>query len=102
MRANTVIPFAFTWASSRFIVSFGPWLLRIVINPSAAIACTPHSHIAAANAKCRGILRLPAARCVGQSGPRTDAAEADRGRLRPGHHRLAETAGVCRASVATP
>src|SRR5919201_2010625 len=83
MRANTVIPFALTWASSRFIVSFGPWLLRIVINPSAAIACTPNSHIAAANAKCRGILRRPAARRVGQSRPRTEAAE-DRGRLHPG------------------
>jgi hypothetical protein len=41
MRANTVKPFAFTAASSLFIVSFGPWLLRIVINPSTAIACTP-------------------------------------------------------------
>src|SRR5262249_48601313 len=82
MRANIVRPFAFTSASSRFIVSFGPWLLRIVINPSAAIACAPHSHIAAANAKCRGILRRPAAR--GQLGPRTEAAEADRGRLHPG------------------
>jgi hypothetical protein len=59
MRANTVIPFAFTWASSRFMVSFGPWLLRIVINPSAAIACTPHSHIAAANATFRYLLRRP-------------------------------------------
>src|SRR5436190_22952914 len=84
MRANTVIPFALTWASRRFTVSFGPWLLRIVINPSAAIACAPHSHIAAANATCRGILRRPAARRVGQSGPRTEAAEADRGRLHPG------------------
>jgi hypothetical protein len=38
------------------MVSFGPWLLRIVISPSAAIACTPHSHIATANAKFRDIL----------------------------------------------
>src|SRR6516162_6071104 len=41
MRANTVKPFAFTAASSLFIVSFGPWLLLIVVNPSTAIACTP-------------------------------------------------------------
>jgi hypothetical protein len=61
MQANTVIPFALTSASSRFIVSFGPWLLRIVINPSAAIACTPPSHIAAANATFRYLLRRPAA-----------------------------------------
>src|SRR5215813_12465191 len=53
------MPFAFTWASSRFMVSFGPWLLRIVINPPAAIACTPHSHIAMANTKFRNILRRP-------------------------------------------
>jgi hypothetical protein len=53
MRAKTATPFAFTWASSRFIVSFGSWLLRMVIKPSAAIACTLHSHIAASNAKCR-------------------------------------------------
>jgi hypothetical protein len=32
------MPFAFTSASSLFIVSFGPWLLGIVINPCAAIA----------------------------------------------------------------
>src|SRR5215467_11264323 len=84
MRANIVRPFAFTSASSRFIVSLGPWLLRNVINPSAAIACTPHSHIAAANAKFRDLLRRPAACRVGQSGPRAEAAEANAGRLHPG------------------
>src|SRR5262245_210416 len=41
MRAETVIPFGLTAASSLFIVSFGPWLLAIVINPAAALACTP-------------------------------------------------------------
>jgi hypothetical protein len=51
------------------MVSFGPWLLRIVINPSAAIACTPHSHIAAANAKFRDILS-PWLAAFGQPGPR--------------------------------
>jgi hypothetical protein len=29
-----------TAASSLFIVSFGPWLLRRLVNPSAAIACS--------------------------------------------------------------
>src|SRR6266404_3497460 len=47
MRANTVMPFAFTSASSLFIVSFRPCLLCSVVNPSAAIACTPHKHITA-------------------------------------------------------
>src|SRR5258708_3368750 len=51
MRANTVMPFAFTLVSSLLIVSFDPWLLRIVVNPSAAIACTPDRHITAVNAK---------------------------------------------------
>src|SRR6516162_5968414 len=50
MRANTVKPFAFTAASSLFIVSFGPWLLRIVVNPSTAIPCTPQKHTSAVNA----------------------------------------------------
>ena len=38
IRANTVMPRAFTAASSRSMVSFGPWLLRSVVNPSTAIA----------------------------------------------------------------
>src|SRR5262249_26905281 len=42
MRAKTVRPLAFTAASRRSIVSFGPWLLFIVVNPPAAIACIPH------------------------------------------------------------
>src|SRR5262245_28441316 len=46
MRANPVSPFAFTATSSLFIVSFGPMLLGMVINPSAAIAYAPHSQIA--------------------------------------------------------
>jgi hypothetical protein len=33
------------------MVSFGPKLLRIVVNPSAAIACTPDRHIITINAK---------------------------------------------------
>jgi hypothetical protein len=28
-------------ASSRSMVSFGPWLLGIVVNPSAAMTCAP-------------------------------------------------------------
>src|SRR5262249_4728770 len=39
--ANTASPLAFTSASSRFTVLFGSWLLRTVIKPSAAMACTP-------------------------------------------------------------
>src|SRR5262245_1850190 len=39
MRANTVRPFAFTAASSLFIVSRGPWSFAIVVNPAVAIGC---------------------------------------------------------------
>jgi hypothetical protein len=49
------MPLALIAASSLFIVSFGPWLLRIVVNPSAAIACTPHSHIIAVDAEGRKV-----------------------------------------------
>jgi hypothetical protein len=59
MRANTVRPFAFTAASSLSIVSFGPWLLRIVINPSTAIACTPQKHMSAVNATIAPLLGRP-------------------------------------------
>jgi acyl dehydratase len=38
------MPFARTSASSLFIVSSGPQPLRMVINPSAAITCTPQSN----------------------------------------------------------
>jgi hypothetical protein len=41
MRANTVMPRFFTSASNRFIVSSGPLLLLIVINP-AVIAVAPN------------------------------------------------------------
>jgi hypothetical protein len=37
-------------ASSLSIVSFGPWLLRMVINPSAAMACALLSAVVAINA----------------------------------------------------
>jgi hypothetical protein len=40
-----------TSASNRLIVSSGPKLLRSVINPSAAIACTPDSQLVAINTK---------------------------------------------------
>ena len=43
--------FALTAVSSLLIVSVGPYALRRVINPSAAIACTPHRHISAVDAK---------------------------------------------------
>src|SRR5712692_4394532 len=59
MRANTVMPFALTAASSLFIVSFGPWLLRMVFRPSAAIACTPQRHISAVRAKIVVLVRRP-------------------------------------------
>jgi hypothetical protein len=38
MRANTVMLFAFTSASSLFMVSFGPRLLRTVVNPCTGMA----------------------------------------------------------------
>jgi hypothetical protein len=45
MRANTVMPFAFTAASSLFIVSAGPEPLNIVVNPSGAAITRSHGHI---------------------------------------------------------
>src|ERR1700724_618190 len=45
------MPLARTSASNRFIVSSGPKPLLIDISPSAAIACTPHNHIAAIAAR---------------------------------------------------
>src|SRR5712692_7264122 len=45
MRANTVMPLALISVSSRSIVSFGPKLLGMVVNPSAAIAFAPHNQI---------------------------------------------------------
>jgi hypothetical protein len=51
MRAKMVSPFAVTSTSSLFIVSFGPYALSSVINPSAAITCAPHRNIAASKAK---------------------------------------------------
>src|SRR5262249_17406245 len=53
------MPFAFTSASSLFIVSFGPRLLGSVVNPSTAIACAPHRHITAVNAKTLRLIELP-------------------------------------------
>src|SRR5580698_9280543 len=38
MRANTVMPLARTAASSRSIVSFGPWLLCFDVSPSIVMA----------------------------------------------------------------
>src|SRR5262249_34065657 len=55
------MPFAFTSASSLFIVSFGPWLLRRVINPSAAIACPPATHTTAVSRK---IVRMRVSRVM--------------------------------------
>jgi hypothetical protein len=46
-----VNPLSFTAASSLFIVSAGPLLLRIVTNPSTAMASTPHNDITAINTK---------------------------------------------------
>jgi hypothetical protein len=40
------MPFAFTAASSLFMVSSGPWLLLTVVNPSAAISAL-HRYLAA-------------------------------------------------------
>src|SRR5215467_13563287 len=48
--AKTVMPLAFTSASSRLIVSLGPKLLLIVVSPSAAMAFAPDRNIAAINA----------------------------------------------------
>src|SRR3974390_417901 len=39
------MPLAFTSASSLFNVSFGPWLLRKVINPSVVIAVAPIEYL---------------------------------------------------------
>jgi hypothetical protein len=62
MRANTVMPFAFTSASNLLIVSFGPWLLGSVVNPSTAIDCTPHRAMTAVRAKSLLLARRPASR----------------------------------------
>src|SRR5229473_8632064 len=54
------MPFALTSASNLLIVSSGPYLLCIVINPSAAIACAPDRNITAVKAKTLPLVRRPA------------------------------------------